>query len=437
MNWESLSKETIVDFLLGKTVSSAPIPEYEELYLMLGKDIRKIRYLFKVIYRELIKKYYKVVYPLDMVVIPRYPFTKRPLISWYGLQKLEPYDPQVVRIKKKCSLLGNLINVGFLLRGYVLIDIDYDKEKVPNEVKRLAHIETKEGYHILFKLKEGIGLRFRHGNIESFKKVFRVSGGQIEVMSGVWYLGSHPLQSRYLLIDEGRLSVKSYKILKKPIYNAFKVGDLTIFKSDLGEVIETLKVLLEAFESKEQLSKLELRLVKSIEEVKDLSVNIDVGVSRFNVSPKTVLGGLPIKEFKEILKGREGVLPKCFKEALFGYPPEGTRWFHLRLLVATLPFFVRLSDSEVEELARDFQERVGKRPSELREWVYTIKYYTGITGGLRTPSRYGLPIEAWDTFIALGYCNECPLRERCTKLPPSKRRYEIISYLMSLLKVIT
>lgn len=437
MSWETLNKDNIIDFLVGKTVGSVPVPEYVDLYIMLNKDIKKLRYLFKIIYKELLRKYYKVVYPLDMIVIPRYPFTKKPMISWYGLQKLEPYDPQVVRIKKKCSILGNLINTGFILKGYVLIDIDCDKGNVPNEVKGLAQIETKGGYHILFKLKEGIGLRFKQGKMESFKKVFRVSGGQIEVMSGVWYLGSHPLQSRYIDIEEGRISVKSYKILKKPIYNAFKVGDLTILKSDLEDVIETLKVLLEAFGSKEQLSKLEIRLVNSIEEFKELSVNVDVGGSRFNANPKTVLGGLSIKEFKEVLKNKLGMLPKCFREALFGYPPEGTRWFHLRLLVAILPFFVRFTDSEVEELANDFQERVGKRPSELREWVYTIKYYTGITGGLRTPSRYGLPVEAWDTFIALGHCNECPLREKCSKLPPSRRRYEIISYLMDLLKVIT
>ncbi len=427
---ELLNQEKYLQFLRDIGLGKYGVTEREEWLQWFRGNKEELSKILVYIGKVLIKRHYTVLYPIEMIVVPRYPFTKVPIVRWSLLQTKSYQDYEVNKIKEICSKLGNLINCGFLLRHFVLIDID-KKDEIG---KKYGDIETKRGYHIIRYIPDFPAVEFKLVNIRGCKIKIR----HIEIMSGSSFLGSHPLQSRYLEFVNGKVNVRSYKIISKECEYAFRSADLTPLKSNIEEVKEIIINILKEYGWEGYVNQIKIKGLEKEEISKEVPV-VNPRESKFNQEALPTLGVLSYKELKEMLEKNINKLPTCVKNALFGSPSKGTRYFHLRLLLGIIPYFVLLDDDNRKDLVIDFAERTNSKRSEIREWAYHSKYFTGraeVDGEkISTVSKYGIPVEAWSTFETLGYCHSCPLRETCLKINSSQRRKLIVRYIEDLLGV--
>lgn len=426
-----LDRGAYLEFIEGLGEGRYPVREVEEARESSRLPKREFSKVLVYIARQLLEKHYTVLYPVEMIVVPRYPFSKQPLISWRELQSKDYADPEVARIKYASSRLGNLVNAGFLLRNFVLVDID-SKGSVKPEY---ADVETRRGYHRLFYMPRYRRVDFEFGGTKGGKVTLQCGGVNVELSSGSTFLGSHPLQSRYIEVSNGKVSVRSYKLVSRRAELAFRSSDLTPLESTL----EDLKGYLELLFSELGCSSLPGKVTVVPRESEDVSPGlppVNPKESRFNALSMRLVGGLPYGMFKEALASKRDMLPVCLRQSLYGRVERGYRYLHLRLLASVLPFFVSMREESIEELIEDWSSRTSSTSGEVRQWLYTIKYFTGkisVDGReVYTPSLLGAPSESWSAFESLGYCRECPLRESCLKLGGSGRRKLIVEYVSKL-----
>ncbi len=408
-------------------------PEIDEVLSESGYSRERLARVLTSIGRIMIERRRPVVYPVEMIVVPRYPFTKVPMIRWSELKSRDHGDPLVNRIKDLSTRLGTLINAGFLLRHMVLVDIDGK----PEAVKSMVDVETRRGYHKLFVIRRYPALGFKLGNNAGTKIVMVCGGTRVEVLSGSNFLGSHPMQSRWLEWDGKRFNVRRYRFVSRDAEIAFGSADLTPLEATVDDVREYLARLADELGCPGYARQLEIRPLEK-EELAEGLPDPKPRQSRFNANPVMVVAALGYGELKRILEPKRQILPTCLRQALYGEIEKGHRWFHLRLLLAVLPFIARLEGESFEEMIRDFAERTRSSRGDLRKWVYDARYFTGratVDGEERvTPSVYGVPAEAWSDFEALGYCRECPLRDTCLRLKPSERRRLIVDYVSKIVE---
>jgi len=431
-----LDKESYLKFLEDLAYGKYPVYEVEDWVNWFGGNRRKLAGILRSIGRILLKNHRTVLYPLDIVPVPRYPFTKQPMIKWSDLQKKDPNDQEVLELKELCARLGNLINVGFVLRRFVLIDIDGK----PDKIRPYVHIETKRGYHILLYTPKHECLGFSLGGAVSDKLVVKCNNISVEIMSGPRFLGSYPLQSRYLEFTNGKVNVRSYKIIQTDVDYAFRSADLTLLERSIDEVRDTIELILCELGCQDLAERIK---IEELDPNKVLSSTdtVSAPASRFNASAINLLGGMSYSEFKDVLSRFYDLLPRCFRHALFGEISKGHRWYHLRLLISVIPYFVALDNHNLEEMLNDFAARTKSSRGDLRKWLYDTKYFAGKTSledkEILVPSKLGIPEEAWQDFEFLGHCQYCPLRDRCLGRKGSERRRQIVKYIETLIQSYT
>jgi len=411
-------KQLYVDVSIG----NAPVPEYSEWLEAVRGDKDKLYRIFMTVFSKLSVINTTIGYPQQFIIVPRYPLSKKPLISWVGLKVREYNDREVLEIKEFASRAGKLINSAVICKHLVVIDVDSD---IPG-VKELADVRTRRGYHLVFYLPKYEAVKV----FNQTKYVFSNGVVSVEFISGSNYLWSYPIQSRYLLFINGVANVKSYSILSDRLRYALASADLTPITATLDDVESKLKEVLVKLGFKGYAKSLSLEGVERESYLNDSSLSVNPKESKFNANPLTVIGGMELTEFVKLCARVRDRLPVCFREALLGNPTKGSRYYHLRLLLAVLPFFVSLSKEELEELAKDFGERTNSRSSEVREWVYHSKYFTGRASGLIMPSRFGVPQEAWTYFKSVGYCSNCPAYGLCRGMS-RKGIVDYLTYLIS------
>ncbi len=400
----------------------APVPEYSEWLEALKGDTEKLVRVFNAIRSRLIAINTTVLYPQEFIVIPRYPFSKKPLIPWLPLKDKDPNDRDVMEVKEFCSRAGKLINTAVIAKHLVVLDIDAN---IPT-VRELADVKTRRGYHLVFYVPKYEVVKV-YGQS---KYVFRYGDFSIEFISGSNYLWSFPLQSRWLEFVNGVANVRLYKIISNRLEYALSSGDLTPITATIDEVESKIRKVLETLGLKGYAKSLTLEGVEKESNLNETSSIVNPKQSKFNANPITALGGLSLTEFVKLCSKVKERLPVCVREALLGTPIKGSRYFHLRLLLAILPFFVSLTEEELEYLAEDFGVRTSSRKSEIREWIYGSKYFTGRANGLVLPSKFGVPEDAWSYFRSAGYCSNCPAYGLCR----GKSRRGIVEYLTHLLE---
>ena len=434
-----LDFKNYLDFIRNIAHGKIFVKERDEWLEYVGKDPRKLEDILVYIAKELYKRHREVVYPYETIIVPRYPFSKQPIVSWYNLKDKDFSNYEVNAIKYASSRLGNLINAGFILKHFVLIDIDTDDPKL----RSLVDIKTRRGYHKIFYIGnyEAILIKFRtkSGTTATYKYIFNLGDVKIEVMSGKDFLGSHPLQTRYLDFKDGKIHVKSYKLLSSEASNSFLSADVTLLKASINDIEEFLLDILKIYGQEKLIKNIELKPVEKQElepkTSKEMLSYVRTAKSRFNQAPISALGSMSYSEFKQELSKFLSSIPYCIKEALFGSPEKGTRWYHLRLLLAIVPYFVYLDEENMSALINDFSSRTKSTRSDVRQWIYSTKYFTGRLGlgdeEIVTPSRFGAPTEVYTLFKSLGYCDKCPIKEEC--LRAKNKRKVMISHLLSVL----
>ena len=427
-----LNPSKYIQFLYDIVDGKYPVNEALEWIDWFNGNRDELKKVLATIAKILFKKHYTVLYPIEMIVVPRYPFTKQPMVGWKELQGKDFGDQKVNELKEACSKLGNLINVGFLLRNFVLVDID--SKDIGKSIE--VDIETRRGYHKIFYIDGFPAVKMKLGKNVGFKLSINCLGVKVDIISGSSFLGSHPLQSRYLEYKDEKINVRSYKIVSKDADIAFRSADLTLLKATVDDVKDYISRLMKALGCEGYCKQIELQGVEKEEEVKELP-DVNPKLSRFNVNPVKVLPSFDYKEFKDMLKDKLSILPTCLRIALFGTIEKGHRWFHLRLLTAVLPFFVSMDKLNIEAMVNDFASRTNSTRSDVRKWLYDIKYFTGRlildNQEIIVPSKLGVPAEAWSDFETLGYCDNCPLAPSCRRLKGSMKRRLIVAYIAKIL----
>jgi len=426
MLFESLlSKDGYIKFLEDIARGVYPVQERDDWLSWVGGDVEKLVKILRYIGEVLYQKHYTVCYPIEMIVVPRYPFTKQPMVRWSDLKVLNSSDTEVTRLKKYASQLGNLINVGFLLRNFLLIDID----SKPEEIRKLVDVETRRGFHIIRYMPNYPALEFKYrNNSPNYKVSLNCNGIKIDIITSSNFLGSHPLQSRYLEYN-GKINVRAYTFRSKEAEIAFRSADLTLLKISANDAIELIYTVLKELGCSDLCKNLEIKPVEK--ETVTIEVNsVKEKESRFNRAPIMLAGALSYRRFKEILYKHIEEVPVCLRYALFGNISKGHRWYHLRLLIAVVPYFVLLDSRELSQLIDDFVQRTNSTRGDARKWIYDSKYFSGKAevneSRVIVPSRFGVPADAWTEFETLGYCRECFLRNECLKLSGSERRRLIV-----------
>ncbi len=380
-----------------------------------------------IIARRLLSRRRDVVYPIELVVVPRYIFTKVPMIEWRNLQRKSVTDSEVVDVKYRCSKLGCLINVGFVLRNFVLIDVECYDENVRSKLRAsgLFDVETRRGFHKYFYLPDAVsiavGQRTPKGESWTTKKVLdyrNLLGIKIEVMSGYRYLGSYPPQSRYLVFSNNTVSVKCYRVLSKEFQHVVDVGDLTeIAVKDVDYIHEFLcniaRVIGDEGVAKQIKTTLSIRRVESDEEYEKIQ-----GIALSDVKPREdevnlgFVGTLTYDEFKELLSKAKHVLPPCIVKCFLGEVEEGYRYAMCRLACVVAPALVYLDEQNLEKMIVDFAERYGFRKPRDYYW----KYFTAEDKelGVRSLSAVKVPKDVFEMVRQYVRCDEeCMYRDVC------------------------
>jgi len=427
-----LSKEAYIDLIRAMAQGKVVVEEIESLLDYVKGDRTKLEKILVGLANRLYQINKPVIYPIETIVIPRYPFSKRPIIEWGSLKAKDFKDPEVNRIKDVSSRLGYLINSAFIGKHFVLIDID--SENLPAKID--LDVKTRRGFHKLFYIPEYPAVLFKVGGNPSTKYKVKCGGIDIELISGSNYLISNPLQSRFIVFDGSKFNIEKYKIISKRAENSFYSADLTPLSAKLDDVKDFICEMFKAFGCDAYCKEFEVKGLEKEEYSSDLP-NVNPKESRFNSNPLAVVGSFSYTEFKAELEKHSAALPECVKQALFGRIEKGHRYFHLRLLVAILPFFVEMTKENIEAFVKDFSERTNSTMGELRSWLYDTYYFAGkleVNGSkISAPSRFGVPAEAWSDFEALGYCSRCLLAEKCRNSEGSQRRKILVSYLETLL----
>jgi len=423
-----LEKEEYFSLVRKMARGEVAVEEIEDLLPYVDGNRKKLEDILVALAKKLMEINRPIIYPVELIIVPRFPFSKRPLIEWGSFKVKDFKDSEVNKVKDISSRLGYLINTGFIAKHFVLIDVD--SKNVPKSLE--FDTETARGFHKLFYLPKFPAVEVRIGGQPSFKYKIMCSNIPVEIMSGSNYLISNPLQSRYIQVENGKFNVRRYRIISKRADYAFSSADLTPLISTVDDIKDFLCRLLSELGCSGYCRELELKPLEK-EEITLSIDNKDPKSSKFNSNPLPVIGTLSYEEFKNLLGNKLPLLPACLRHALFDNLHEGERYCFARLLVVLVPFFVQVDDRNLETMAKEFAERSGFRKVRMYYW----KYFSGLIqideSVVRAPSKLGVPEECWGLFETSGYCNSCPLRESCKNRSGSEKRRLIVSYIEELL----
>jgi len=427
-----LSKENYINLIRMMAQGKVFVEEIEELLKYVSGNRTKLEALLVALSKRLLDINKPVIYPIETIVVPRYPFSKKPLIEWGKLKDRSYNDPEVNRVKDISSRLGAAINSAFIGRNFVLVDID--SENLPKDLE--MDVKTRRGYHKIFYIPKYPAVMFKLGGNPSTKYKVKCGDIDIELISGSNYLISNPIQSRYIVYADSKFHIYRYKILSKRAEICFNSADLTPIYADIEDVKAFLQDLFNKLGCEGYSKVLEVVGLEKENFSNDIPM-VRAKESKFNNNAMSLVGGLDYTEFKNSLQSKAEMLPTCLRQALFGGIDKGHRYFHLRFLLAVLPFFVEMNNNNIEIFIKDFAERTSSTPGEVRSWLYNTYYFTGkisIEGNdIRTPSLLGVPNEAWTDFEGLGYCNDCVFKDNCKNSSGSDRRKQIVSYITQIL----
>jgi len=420
------------------------VPEVEDWLAFFNNDVIEFERTFEQIARSLLARKQEVLYPPQVIPIPCYPFTKRPMIQWLELQAREPTDEPVIDIRYYCARLGNLINVAFLTKRFIVIDVDTKNE----ELRRIADVETRRGLHIIrfldkyqaVKIKLILRLGDRTYKEEGFKVVL-YSGVEktrpdetpvADIRSGPFFYVMYPVQTRYLVFEQtpqGRkVTVKAYKLISNVAYNAFKSADLEPIRASLNEIEQLIQKVVEIMLPNVKIERIELEPYENVP-FQELNLSEGTGVpkreSKYNQNPRSLPGLLTFEQFKAIIERHKEIAPVCLYKCLFESLPRGVKFFHGQFLRAILPYFVKLDEEELKKVIEDWCIRNADKKSDWTRVKYYWLYFTGklnIDGKVYRVASHLIPnSDSFTTFEQLGYCERCILKSQCLGKNPRER----------------
>lgn len=363
----------------------------------------------------------EVIYPVTLKPVPRYPLSKVPIIEWSELQELDWSSEYVAEVKYICSKLGTLINCGFVLDRWTLIDVEVTDPELRAKLRTsgLFDVETRRGFHKYFHHPDYIAVALRWGSGGEDAKLvldLETSGIRIEVKSGWKYLGTYPPQSTYiqLSVNGGRpkVCVHRYDVLSKEMRIMVESGDtdLLVIKR-VDDVVDFLVRLLEVIGRDDVAKNLEKNVKARFldaDQYRSLKPKLPTGDRD---CPVCVFGSLTYSEFKRLLSQCIEYLPPCIVKTFLEKVPYGYRYAACRLACVVAPALCHLDDSNFREMMEDFADRCNF--AGVREYYWY--YFTGEGPfGTRVATATKLDEAAYNLLRDLAKCDKCPYREECS-----------------------
>jgi len=387
-------------------------------------SVRKFVNTVRRIGEVLRRKHREVIVPQEMIIVPRVPFTKKTAVPWGWLQDLNQKDKEKMEVymemKYKTQKAGNLINCGFLLKNFTLVDIDLIREDSSKRkvLEERMDVRTRRGYHKIFYHPQAIATATIWGKDALLRRLINLEkslGLKIEIMSGVGFLGSYPEMSRYLDVGKG-IKIKKYNVLSRELKAVTEVGDLTQITVEKPEEIKNfitdlLGELGGGSIAKNIESNLKVEFIKDYEEVKEQIKTTSRELGRTPSVGK--YGLLSYRDFIVILEKRKSKLPPCVRIGLLEGADEGFRYAFARHVCTIVPAFVCLDEKSLKELIKDIAKKYGfRRPKD-----YYWKFYTGFVkmwgSEIRTLGKPYLEREVYDIVYQKAGCDSCPYRHEC------------------------
>jgi len=391
------------------------------------------------------KHYRRFAYPIQIIPIPAYKFTKRPMISWEEFQDVDPEDRKAIQLRYVCSLLGQFINVLFPLRNFVHIDVDFQtpeqkeliKSRFSDGFQDFFDVETRRGFHKFFYTPEyyAVGFAWRihvykeDGTVEekltdySFWLTIHLpdSKAKLDIRSSPKFLAVFPEQSHYLIFDGKELFARKYRCISGDCAKFSMVADVTPLQAKLEDIknfivktvarlypsfVEKVKkdLVLKGF-TKEEFYEIWNRVQEKIPSKKK-------GIE--NIEYITVIGNLSYSQFKHLLRRFKEKLPNCVRKTFLEKVPKGYCYGLARLACTIIPWFVHIDSKELIKIAQDFAERFEsfKKPRTYY-WNYFMFSLPPKEDKVGYPSIYGIDSTTFQLFKDFVECDKCEYRNEC------------------------
>ncbi|RLF40267.1 MAG: hypothetical protein DRN12_05755 [Thermoplasmata archaeon] len=414
------------EYIVKEFRSKKRAKDFDEIIEKYGLDEEKVEEDLREMMRILKKKNITFTYPLELIVIPAYKFTKKPLIRWEELQEKLPNDREVIHYRYICGKLGYLINTLFLLRNFVVIDLDFnsieDKEKYKKNVFKMFDVETKRGFHKYFYFDQYVAVGFKYKGIKklNFWTTIHIPeiNAKIDVRSSPRLLVIYPEQSHYIIFEDNILKAKKYRCISHECRCMIFSSDIYLLKSSVDSIKDFIISLIKMFN--ENLAKsiennLELKPLEIDEYRQVLShVQESSNVKDDYNSVIPITGNLTYNEFKNILQMIHNRLPPCIKVAFLENVKTGYCYAFARLSCTIIPFFVHVDDNELEKIAEDFHKRYESFRSPKKYYWNYFMFSIKPDGNLEGyPTRFGISDDVYLQIHQYVNCNNCEYNDQC------------------------
>ena len=419
--------------------------EFQDLIDGFKLDKEFVRNELLTICKIMIKKYRRFAYPLEIIPIPCYKFTKRPLIKWEEVQDLDPNDRKAIELRYVCSILGNYINVLIPLRHMVHIDLDFEsveqKERIKNkfedQFQEFFDVETRRGFHKFFYIPDYYAVGFawkiyvkkpddtveeKLSQWKFWQTIHLPSvGAKLDIRSSPKFLAIYPEQSHYLIYDGKELRAFKYRCISGDCAKFVLVADISSIKASVEEVKDFILKVIKRLEPNlyEKVRKDLVLKGFTKEEFEDVYKQIQhTKPKKFDsleeVEYIPIIGNLSYKQFKQVLDAIKFKLPRCVQITFFEKIPKGFCYAFARLACTIIPFFVHVDRKELEEIVIDFYERAESfKTPKTYYWEYFMFGIPPEADKIGFPSPYGIGCEVFEIIKEHARCDECSWNYQC------------------------
>ena len=429
------SDEDLIDDLYEKSVKLLK-EDYPYLSKLIDKEI-------DILFKSLKKVRRNVGFALEVIPIPFYKFTKRPLIKWSDVQKLDSNNIQTLKLRHVCSRLGNLLNYAYVLHNFVVIDIDivYPKvEKLSDYIKirkfiqekkreilekcgNIFDIETRRGFQKIFYLKNGYALATLYKRSDSKAIVFWTninlpeSFCKLEIRTGGRFLAIYPEASHYLDVENGKLVAKKWKVISNSARQFVYANIVDTLEASVDEIRDFILKVLEC---------LDINVYKSLSKVLEFkAVNKEEYfnyIEKFKLPEKNnnskninyTIATLDFKEFISILRRIKNKLPNCVYKIFFEGVKSGYCYFMGRLLCTFLFKLVKPTVENVEEVSNYFVDLFEsfKKPRTYYYYYYCFSLCPNLYN-IGYPTTFNIGQDVYEVVREYSKCDECKYRDVC------------------------
>ena len=399
----------------------------------------------------------RVRYSPEMeIVVPYYFATKRPMVTWKGLN-----EEKYMKLRTICAMAGQVICAGFRLnRRIIMIDIDVKNESISDKVLEIlddvsriglpCKLTWSGGLHIYIPVNTARGLVVDHNGKLLLNTAPSIGNDDVIVEVKIDAVTVHPLQSWLWIEAEYGSEPPSTVTLKRcaipnkaPSINWFLYGKS--LRYDVNNGLEIYGQVIDIVTSKLRLEKPSFTLREpSLDEVMspllEVKENFQVGEGAKRGRTGALMGMITVlrrdisfEAFLQFLREiyNRYIHFKCVHYFIFaeGEEPDNPHYCNIVGWYITQHLKLWTLDEVRDKLApyavSNWNER-RKRAKARKIMLYYWTYYATpieLDGEIIFLRPRWVPQlrEAWSHLHGSGYCRDCPHEKTCGSVETASR----------------